>query len=1193
MLTRTVLALLLMSLGAVGALGQPDSALPIEFAPQTAHTQQVTALTYSPDGRFLASASTDDTIRIWDANDRALLRTIGIGGGNDATSHEIKILAFTADNLNLFALADDGIRLWRTETGKLFAARKDFLFGAARQSPLLGYNRMEIARNGTALLVSNQEGVRLLDPASLKDISDLRDDRRIAIGPARITPDGKTVVASQRCLTTEGCNPDVKGRWNFDTGMFAGEQGAAFDELYSLDGRLTASLILGRGGSIENSIVVRSNETVVCTFGGAAEPLFPIFDIAFGADSTKLYISVDRSRRDDYPNERQIGVWTETGGCKIDWSVVEEVDKSVVRPGAGGLTIARRGSGELRTLEDLREPSKPFFEPIGDALSALLLAANADRAVRVFRPIDQEKFGLGFKHRSEKVVVSNTFRIGPAKSFWREGERFQSSALSPDGKLLAVTVDDAVQAIPLDDPAATRTIIEFPRIRHSAPFSIGEQLTFSPNGSLYAPAHGADHETDVLRWDPQQPEAVASLERSAECGAPTFSRNGALILMSCPDGLSLWDQRSGKRIVTLKGSIGQHRNDIASRSFALSPDGRIAVALSARDRDGSGTQAFSAQLWETATGQPSAVQGELRNFTFEDTHVKFTFSPNGQTLLCIDAKGTMNIFDAMHGSLLRVIASASHPDDQATFTSDGTYLITANDQGRVRVWDAQGLASSAKDQKALLLVSYFARPLTEGNAQWLAMTPDGFFGSSYSIGVPLRVVRGLRQTAIEQVHQSLYNPDLVREALAGDQNHEVADAAKVVNLDKVLASGPAPVVTISSPATGTRSSVDEIDITARIKDLGKGVGRVEWRVNGVTAAVLPSPDAVRAEHTLTRSISLDPGENLIEVVAYNEKNLLASRPSRATVIYTGPADQADQPDRDPRPKPRLHVLAIGVDQYADPGVEDYPGFGKLSLAVADAKALADEFKRAAVGYYAGEPNIIPLNDADATREGIAAAFARLEKVVQPRDTFILFAAGHGVTRYGRFYLIPHGYEGGAHAGMLRQHAISQESLQDWLANKIRAKHALVLLDTCESGGVVAGHLRSRVDGAASEAGLGRLHEATGRPVLTAAALDQSAVAGTIRDGDRHGIFTWAVLDALHHADVDEKGNIRLSALVAHVQKVVPEIAAEKQSKSAPGQEKRGAAIEFRGAGTDLAARRLQSPRFGSHGEDFVIAIRVE
>ena len=127
----------------------------------------------------------------------------------------------------------------------------------------------------------------------------------------------------------------------------------------------------------------------------------------------------------------------------------------------------------------------------------------------------------------------------------------------------------------------------------------------------------------------------------------------------------------------------------------------------------------------------------------------------------------------------------------------------------------------------------------------------------------------------------------------------------------------------------------------------------------------------------------------------------------------------------------------------------------------------------------------------------------------------------------------------------QQRAIDQNRLQNWLANQIKAKKALILLDTCESGALVGGYLRSRTDIPASEAGVGRLHEATGRPVLTAAASGQFAHEGVIAgSGERHGVFTWALLDALRNGDKNGDGVIELSELVGHVQTVVPRLAAK-------------------------------------------------
>jgi uncharacterized caspase-like protein len=159
---------------------------------------------------------------------------------------------------------------------------------------------------------------------------------------------------------------------------------------------------------------------------------------------------------------------------------------------------------------------------------------------------------------------------------------------------------------------------------------------------------------------------------------------------------------------------------------------------------------------------------------------------------------------------------------------------------------------------------------------------------------------------------------------------------------------------------------------------------------------------------------------------------------------------------------------------------------------------------------------------------------------------------------------------------LTKFAIDQTRLQDWIANRIKAKKALILLDTCESGALTNGYSHSRVDGPAADAGVGRLHEATGRPVLTAAAQGQEALEFR---GTKHGIFTSALIDALHHSDVNKDGDIMLSALVAHVQNLVPKLVKDPKERET---------LLSRGQ-----AGGTQSARFGSQGEDFPVVRRLQ
>ncbi len=514
-------------------------------------------------------------------------------------------------------------------------------------------------------------------------------------------------------------------------------------------------------------------------------------------------------------------------------------------------------------------------------------------------------------------------------------------------------------------------------------------------------------------------------------------------------------------------------------------------------------------------------------------------------------------------------------EDENTVISpipNGLGFIFSGDDGRHWLW---------RRDRGLLPVTMFAPEY----GSFAAYTQEGFFIASATEDIPIHAVKGTRVTTIDQLYRSLFNPDLVREAIEGDTRGELAEAAKALDLDVVLGSGPAPDVEIEMTGQVTTTTRDVIDVTARLTDKGKGVGRVEWRVNGITAAVIEKPIGKALEHILTRSLALDAGENVIEVVGYNDSNLLASRPARATVTYAGQADLT---------KPRLHVLAIGINKYTDDGVPGHPGFKPLNLAVKDAQAIAAELQRAATSdIYAGRPNIVVLTDGEATRSGIATAIDRMAGDIHPRDTFIFFAAGHGYSDLGRFFLLPQDYNGGAHPRMLERNGIGQDQLQDWLANRIKAKRALILLDTCESGALVAGHLVARISSAAaSEAGIGRLHEATGRPVLTAAAKGQPAWEGLIREGssDRHGVFTWALLDALQKGDTNRNGRIELSELVAHVQNAVPEIA-KRFGGEATGRGAGATLVQtITTPATPLGTRKSnQAARFGSRGEDFAIA----
>jgi hypothetical protein len=115
------------------------------------------------------------------------------------------------------------------------------------------------------------------------------------------------------------------------------------------------------------------------------------------------------------------------------------------------------------------------------------------------------------------------------------------------------------------------------------------------------------------------------------------------------------------------------------------------------------------------------------------------------------------------------------------FAMDGKRIVSTASDG-IKIWNTE---------TGELLLSYFIM----NAADWIAITPEGFFAVAGNRTELVSIVTGLQAYSIDQFHlDALHHPDLVREKLAGDPKGLVREAAAKLDHSKPVASVEMPKI---------------------------------------------------------------------------------------------------------------------------------------------------------------------------------------------------------------------------------------------------------------------------------------------------------------------------------------------------------------------------------------------------------------
>ncbi len=1000
-------------------------------------------------------------------------------------------VAFSPDGRTIISGSDDKtLKLWEVASGREVRTFR----GHSKAITAVAFS----PDGRTVVSASYDETLKLWVVASGRALQTFarHDD---GVRTVAFSPDGRTIVS--------GGQDETLKLWDVSNGSllrtFRGHKGSVNNVAFSPDGRIIASLSFDDTLKLWDSASGRTLQTYAVNAGLAS--------FGFAPDGRTLVLGTyinNRLNLRDAATGRELGIVTRQHATESNLAFSPD-GTLLAATNENSLDLRDAASGRnLHTLAGhTNGVSVIAFSPDGRTIvsgsadqTLKLWDVASGRELRTFTAFGQPINAAEFSPDGTNVVSGghdNTLKMWDAangrvlRTLTGHGREVLKIAFSPDG--LTMVSGSGDNTLKLWDTASGR------ELRTLEGHSEGVQsVSFSPDGRSIV---SASWDMTLKLWDTASGRLLRTFSgHTLTVTCVAFSPNGRTVVSGGWDkSLKLWDVASGRTLRTMRATDSGPDGYI--EGVAFSPDGRTIA----------GAHGDSLELWDAASGRgPRTLKGHGEGIT------AVAFSPDGRTIISGSQDTTVKLWDVASGRALRTFTGHSGTVFSVAFSPDGRTIVSGSYDTTIRRWNLAGDLLTTSTGSA--------------DGEWLTITPEGFFDSSEKGAQSLSAVRGLAVYSIDQFYQQLYRPDVVRQKLSMDLDlgGRVKTAARNVNLGIILASKAPPDIAIVSPATDSKTGERSITVEANLADRGSGqgggIGRIEWRVNDVTRAVRDLQHPPNGAVTkIAQKLALPEGTSEIKVVAYNKANLAASLPAAISVTVNSPS---------PRPKPRLHVLAVGVNDYRDPYIR------RLNYSVSDANSVAAAFLLAKSDDKIYDDVFAhgPLLNAEVTAKKLQTEFERLSAIVQPDDVFVLYVAGHGVTDNGRYYFVSHDAKT-KDGDFDVETCIGQDRLQQWLT-LIPAFKSVLIYDTCESGSTAEDRsaFRSTQQFVAAE----KLSRSMGRTVLSATSDVKDALEGYPPDANqKHGIFTYVLLDGLALADANKDGQVTTEALAAYLQKHLP------------------------------------------------------